>query len=259
MPAPPARPAWRDLVDAPPDWRWQDGRLLAPGLPPPSPQGGTLRRFVVRNLYARQNSSRPVRAALGRCLGELKPGEVGLDLGGGARRLDPRLVNLDLADLAEVDIVAPAGRLPFRDGTLALVVAQELFEHLADPQATVQEIARVLRPGGVAYVQTPWMLGWHSGPRDFWRFSHQGMAELFGEAFALERIGTSLGHGSGFYRVAVEYVAVTASAIARPLYLPAKAVAALLLIPFRWADLLSARSPEAHRIAGGFFAIARRR
>ena len=259
MTPPPARPAWSALVEAPQDWCWQGMRLVAPGIPPPSPQGGALRRFVVQSLYARQNESRAVRAALGRCLAALAPGEFGLDLGGGARRLDPRLVNLDLADLPEVDIVAPADRLPFRDASLGLVVAQEVLEHLPDPHATLAEIARVLRPGGLAYVQTPWMLGWHSGPQDFWRFSREGMARLFGDAFVVDEVGQSLGHGSGYYRVAVEYLAVTASAIARPLYLPAKAVAALLLIPFRWTDLLSARSPEAHRIAGGFFAIARRR
>lgn len=254
-----ARPAWSALVDAPPDWRWQGARLIAPGALNAAPQGGAARRFVVRHLYATQNSSRAVRAALATCLAELGPGEFGLDLGGGARRLDPRLINLDLADLAQVDISAPAAPLPFRDGTLGLVVAQEVFEHLPDPHATLREIFRVLRPGGLLYVQTPWMLGWHSGPQDFWRFSREGMAQLLRGDFAVERVEPSLGHGSGFYRVAVEYCAITAGSLARPLYLPAKALAALLFIPFRWADLVSARNPEAHRIAGGFLAIARKR
>jgi SAM-dependent methyltransferase len=252
-------PRWAALVDAPADWHWQGSRLVAPDAPRASPQGGVLRRFVVRNLYATQNSSPAVRAALARCLHVLRDGEFGLDLGGGARRLDARLVNLDLADLPQVDIVAPAEKLPFRDASLGLVVAQEVFEHLPDPHATLAEIARVLRPGGIVYVQTPWMLGWHSGPQDFWRFSREGMAALFGPAFCVQEVAASLGHGSGFYRVAVEYCAITAGAILAPLYLPAKAAAALLLIPFRWADLLSARSDQAHRIAGGFYAIARRR
>jgi SAM-dependent methyltransferase len=252
-------PGWAALLEAPADWQWQGRRLIAPGAARPAPQGGALRRFVVRNLYATQNSSRAARTALARCLAGLRAGEFGLDLGGGARRLDPRLVNLDLADLPQVDVVAPAEKLPFRDGSLGLVVAQEVLEHLPDPHATLAEIARVLRPGGIVYVQTPWMLGWHSGPHDFWRFSREGMAALFGEAFVVEEVAPTLGHGSGFYRVAVEYCAITAGAVFRPLYLPAKAAAALLLIPFRWADLLSSRSEQAHRIAGGFYAIARRR
>ncbi len=254
-----ALPAWAGLLDAPAEWCWQGARLVAPGALAAPPQGGVARRFLVRHLYARQNASRAVRRALARCLDELRPGEFGLDLGGGARRLDARLVNLDLADLPEVDIAAPALPLPFRDASLGLVVAQEVLEHLADPAACLREIHRVLRPGGLLYLQTPWMLGWHSGPSDFWRFSQEGLGQLLGGAFAVELLAPSLGHGSGLYRVGVEYLAITAGALARPLYLPAKAAAALLLIPFRWADLLSALSPEAHRIAGGFFAIARRR
>jgi SAM-dependent methyltransferase len=250
---------WAALLDAPSGWRWQGARLLAPDAPRPSAQGGAARRIVVRHLYATQNSSRAVRSALGGCIAALGPDDWGLDLGGGARKLHPRLINLDIADLPEADIVAPAGRMPFRDATLALVVAQEVFEHLPDPHATLAEILRVLRPGGVLYLQTPWMLGWHSGPRDFWRFSREGMAALFDDRWQVETVAPSLGHGSGFYRVAVEYCAITASAIWRGFYLPAKAAAALLLIPFRWADLLSSRSEQAHRIAGGFLAIARKR
>lgn len=251
-------PPWATLLDAPADWQWQGARLVAPGAARASPQGSAVRRFVVRHLYATQNSTAAVRRALGGLLGGLGEGEYGLDLGGGARRLHPRLINLDLADVAEADIVATADRLPFRDGTLALVVAQEVFEHLPDPQATLAEIFRVLKPGGAVYLQTPWMLGWHSGPQDFWRFSQEGMAKLFGAGWRVEEVAPSLGHGSGFYRVAVEYAAVTASGIWGRLYLPAKAAAALMLIPFRWADALSARAPEAHRIAGGFYAIARK-
>jgi SAM-dependent methyltransferase len=198
-----------------------------------------------------------VRAALHGVLAGLPPGEFGLDLGGGARRLDPRLINLDIADLPQVDIAAPAAPLPFRDATLGLVVAQEVLEHLPDPRAMLAELHRVLRPGGVLYLQTPWMLGWHSGPHDYWRFSHEGLRALLADGWIVERIAPSLGHGSGLYRIAVEYAAVNAAALARPLYLPAKAAAALLLIPLRWADALGG-GDQAHRIAGGFLAIARR-
>jgi SAM-dependent methyltransferase len=38
--------------------------------------------------------------------------------------------------------------LPFADGTFDVVVAGELFEHLADPAAAVAEVRRILRSGG---------------------------------------------------------------------------------------------------------------
>ena len=38
--------------------------------------------------------------------------------------------------------------LPFEDATFDVVVAGELLEHLADPEAAVANVRRVLRPGG---------------------------------------------------------------------------------------------------------------
>ncbi len=46
-------------------------------------------------------------------------------------------------------------RLPFRDGTFDLVSANMVVEHLADPTASLSEICRVLKPGGVFVFHTP--------------------------------------------------------------------------------------------------------
>jgi SAM-dependent methyltransferase len=183
-----------------------------------------------------------------------------LNLGSSSTRLHPRVINLDISDIPEVDIVASGNRLPFRDESLALVVAQEVLEHTPDPFAVCAEVQRVLRRGGLFYLQVPFQIGWHSGPRDYWRFSDDALREILdNEDWNLLELGYSLGYGSGFYRIAVEYAAITASLIARPLYLPTKAIAALLLVPFRWVDGLTRFSPEGRRIAGGFFAIASKR
>jgi 2-polyprenyl-6-hydroxyphenyl methylase/3-demethylubiquinone-9 3-methyltransferase len=45
--------------------------------------------------------------------------------------------------------------LPFEGGTFDAVVAGELFEHLQFPDALVDEIRRVLRPGGVLVGSVP--------------------------------------------------------------------------------------------------------
>jgi SAM-dependent methyltransferase len=47
---------------------------------------------------------------------------------------------------------ADAGRLPLRDRSLDVVFSNSVFEHLAAPELVMREAARVLRPGGVAYV-----------------------------------------------------------------------------------------------------------
>jgi len=47
-----------------------------------------------------------------------------------------------------------AEHLPFEDGTVRLVVMEEVIEHVDSPLKATQEIFRVLKPGGVAYIST---------------------------------------------------------------------------------------------------------
>ena len=44
--------------------------------------------------------------------------------------------------------VTEARRLPFADGAFDLVISNSLLHHLADPTAVLDEVARVVRPGG---------------------------------------------------------------------------------------------------------------
>lgn len=46
-------------------------------------------------------------------------------------------------------------RLPFDDATFDLVVSFETIEHVAEPEAALDEFRRVLSPGGVLVVSTP--------------------------------------------------------------------------------------------------------
>jgi SAM-dependent methyltransferase len=114
----------------------------------------------------------------------IQPGDRVLDLGcGGGRhafeaaRRGARVVALDL-DRSELDQViaifaamAEAGEipdgasgtavagdatsLPFPDGSFDKVIAAEVLEHLPADQIAMNEIARILRPGGVAAVTVP--------------------------------------------------------------------------------------------------------
>jgi predicted RNA-binding Zn-ribbon protein involved in translation (DUF1610 family) len=54
-----------------------------------------------------------------------------------------------------VDFPADLTRLPFADGSWDCLYASHVLEHIADDEAALREIRRVLRPGGLAILPVP--------------------------------------------------------------------------------------------------------
>ena len=55
----------------------------------------------------------------------------------------------------ETVVIQPDVELPFADGTFDLIVADYVFEHIADPVLVSAELRRILRPGGWMCARTP--------------------------------------------------------------------------------------------------------
>ena len=51
--------------------------------------------------------------------------------------------------------MADAARLPFAEATFDAAILMHVFAHLAQPQESLREVARVLRPGGRLGILTP--------------------------------------------------------------------------------------------------------
>ncbi len=51
--------------------------------------------------------------------------------------------------------VAFAQKLPFEDNTFDLVYSLEVIEHVKEYELMVSEVERVLKPGGIIFIQTP--------------------------------------------------------------------------------------------------------
>jgi SAM-dependent methyltransferase len=216
------------------------------------------RERFVRAVYADQNDSSAVRGALDGLLRELGSGR-GLNVGSGPDRIDTRLIHLDLARRAATDCVADARFLPFSAATFDLVLSQETIEHVADPFQAVREMVRVLRPQGKIYLQVPFVIGYHPGPEDYWRFTRAGISELLRQAGIRQAtVGISVGPGTGFYRIAVEFLASVAGRLAGAFYLPVKGAASLLCYPLKWLDRWLLGGIGRDRIAGGYLAIGRK-
>ena len=85
---------------------------------------------------------------------------------------DPTALEVDGARVADA-LVADASALPLPDASVDGVVCSNLLEHTPDPEAVLLEIARVLRPGGFAYVSwTNWYSPW--GGHEFVPYQYLG-------------------------------------------------------------------------------------
>lgn len=104
-----------------------------------------------------------------RVLNYLKPGHTLLDVGAGAGILpqmnfkklakkvcgvdpDPRVRRNPFLDEG---VVGVGENLPYPDDTFDMVIANNVLEHIAQPEAFLAEIFRVLRGGGMVSGQNP--------------------------------------------------------------------------------------------------------
>ncbi|PZF87192.1 methyltransferase domain-containing protein, partial [Micromonospora deserti] len=82
---------------------------------------------------------------------------VVVDLGCGATKQWPGNLGLDIFPAPGVNAVADLSRsLPLADDSVDVLFAVHILEHLIDFLPLVDECHRVLRPGGVLHVMSPW-------------------------------------------------------------------------------------------------------
>lgn len=101
--------------------------------------------------------------------------EVGaLDINGSIRRYahpEAHYVGIDIEPGRGVDVVCKQGEeLPFTDCSVDIVLATSVFEHDSFFWLTFLDLVRVVKPGGVVYINAPSNGTYHRHPNDNWRF-----------------------------------------------------------------------------------------
>lgn len=75
-------------------------------------------------------------------------------------------------------IYGDAHFLPLPDNSVDCVLCCEVLEHIEDPRKVCLEIYRILKPGGVAFISTPFLFPIHADPNDYQRFTPSGLKYL---------------------------------------------------------------------------------
>jgi SAM-dependent methyltransferase len=104
-------------------------------------------------------------------------------------------VETDVLQGERTELICDAHDLPFQDASFDGVIIQAVLEHVLDPQRCVDELHRVLKPGGLVYAETPFMQQVHMGRHDFTRFTHLGHRRLFRRFTEIES-GAACGPGT---------------------------------------------------------------
>jgi SAM-dependent methyltransferase len=84
------------------------------------------------------------------------------------------------------DIVGDIHDLPFADGSKEAIICLAVLEHVHNPIKAMEEMYRVLKPGGKLLIYVPFLYYYHAHEGyygDYWRFTYDTMLR-FAEPFS---------------------------------------------------------------------------
>ncbi len=97
----------------------------------------------------------------------------------------------------------------FQENSFDAVLLFEVLEHIFHPHQAINEVHRVLKPGGLCLLSTRFIFQYHPSPKDYYRFTEDALQALFNPFHKV----TILSHGN-------QWQAVWQLVLARELELP---------------------------------------
>ncbi len=218
---------------------------VVPNAKPPLRQRAPWRYLQPPLPVLRNPAAAPQRVALG---------EHNLYIGGSGNHVEG-YVNVDLFPSPGVHVVCDAELLPFHSGVFDRIDCEAVLEHTPNPARMVAEISRCLKIGGGCWIVAPFCHPFHEYPRDYWRFTPDGLEQLVQPLQVIES-GWLTGPTATLLIVLIEYVKI---------WLPAKwikqaawVILAWLLFPLRYLDLILLRLPDARQLGNHAYLWARK-
>ncbi len=80
---------------------------------------------------------------------------------------------------SDIDIFGTAYKIPQQDSYFDTILCTAVLEHLEEPGKAIAEANRVLKQGGYAIYTIPLFWHLHEEPRDFYRYTKNGIKYLF--------------------------------------------------------------------------------
>lgn len=176
-----------------------------------------------------------------------------VELGSGNRRLTPNIINIDLFPFPNVDIVADIARTPLGDASIDYLIIDAVLEHVPEPHKVVDEIHRIMRPGGRIYCLTPFVYPYHGYPHNYFNFSKDALEFLF-RNFSSCSVEIARGPTSALTNMISEYFAVGLSGNSTALYTFWKGLSLAPIFLLKYLDKLWHSKGPGIRIANALCA-----
>lgn len=155
------------------------------------PCGGSRRSGILAAVAGPKprNSSRTyLRLFLERAAGEVEPGQRVLDAGAGRAQYRDLFAHAvyETADFMAVkakryrqpDYACDLLAIPVEPARFDHVICTQVLEHLPEPLRVLEELGRVLKPGGTLWLSAPLFYAEHERPFDFFRYTQYGLRRL---------------------------------------------------------------------------------
>lgn len=174
-----------------------------------------------------------------------------LNAGSGTTRFGADCVNIDIQAKPGVDVVCDLHAPPASLGRFDAVICNAVLQYCREPRVVAANLIALLKPGGLLFVDAPWVQPYCPDTPDRFRFSQEALADLFGMLEIIES-GPSLTSGVALH---MQACAMAQGATAnRYINAALVRVTGAVLYPLRWLSTAG----EA-RTAGAFYLIGRRR
>ncbi len=166
------------------------------------------------------------------------------------------LFRIGLPHTEKVDVFGDAMDMPINDDSVDLLFSSSVIEHITDPELTVREIFRIIKPGGSVYIEIPFIRA-HHWDSDFQRYTIMGIESLFGRhGFQL----VSKGICSGPYTAMALFMRdfIVKLLPGRIWAVASGLVSSWLLHPIKYLDRLTRGGRLSRHLACNFYYVGRK-
>ncbi|MDO8594373.1 MAG: methyltransferase domain-containing protein [bacterium] len=181
-----------------------------------------------------------------------------VNVGSGITKLHPDVTNLDIFPFKNVDIVADASSLPFKDASVDMLISESTIEHTPNAESAIREMCRVVKPGGFVYISIPFIMPFHASPNDYSRLTHEGLKQKFSD-FTPRKVGSLGGPASALVTFLMYFLALPFSLISESAYNLATYLFMATLSPLRIFDLVFNLFPRAIEVSAFIYFIGEKK